>query len=276
VLANVFCGVLWCFAGVLWCFAGVLRCFASVLQYFHKTHKTPAKSVLLLLLTIYKKHRKKTLKNTKNSQYARVLRAFSKRKSKKIDCVAQNTFHKTSAKHRKTPQNTAKQSQNAFCEITSQNTAKQTQNAQKSHKTVVIRNTAAAIRIARIRCIFQILDLSQKYTMRNTRKLRGVSRTPAGSHGFSKNSVLRCFAFCGVLRCFAVFCVRVFSVFHKTAQKRPKNLQNAQNEQNTLCAIQRNTVLCVFLSLRNCLCRIRELYRALRYNLRPYTGDKTR
>jgi len=59
--------------------------------------------------------------------------------------------------------------------------------------------------------------------------------------------------FCGVLRCFAVFCVRDFSVFHKTAQNRPKNIQNAQNEQNTLCAIQRNTVLCVFLSLRKCV-----------------------
>jgi len=41
--------------------------------------------------------------------------------------------------------------------------------------------------------------------------------------------------------------------FHKTAQNRPKNIQNAQNEQNTRCAIQRNTVLCVFLSLRKCL-----------------------
>jgi len=59
----------------------------------------------------------------------------------------------------------------------------------------------------------------------------------------------QCFAvFCGVLWCFAVFCVRVFSVFHKTAQNRPKSIQNAQNEQNTLCAIQRNTVLCIFLS----------------------------
>jgi len=68
---------------------------------------------------------------------------------------------------------------------------------------------------------------------------------------FFKNSVLRCFAvFCGV---FAVFCVRFFSVFHTTAQNRPKSIQNAQNEQNTLCAIQRNTVLCIFLSLRKCL-----------------------
>jgi len=50
-----------------------------------------------------------------------------------------------------------------------------------------------------------------------------------------------------------VFCVRVFSVFYKTAQNRTKHIQNAQNEQNTRCAIQRNTVLCVFLSLRKCL-----------------------
>jgi len=50
-----------------------------------------------------------------------------------------------------------------------------------------------------------------------------------------------------------VFCVRVFSVFHKTAQNRPKSIQNAQNEQNTLCAMQRNTALCIFLSLRKCL-----------------------
>ena len=55
---------------------------------------------------------------------------------------------------------------------------------------------------------------------------------------------------CGVLRCFAVFYVRVFSVFYETAQNRPKSMQNAQNEQNTLCAIQRNTVLCILLSLR--------------------------
>jgi len=62
----------------------------------------------------------------------------------------------------------------------------------------------------------------------------------------------QCFAvFCGVLWCFAVFRVRVFSVFFKTAQNRPKSIQNAQNEQNTLCAIQRNTVLRIFLLLRN-------------------------
>ena len=56
--------------------------------------------------------------------------------------------------------------------------------------------------------------------------------------------------FCGVLRCFV--CV-FLAFFTKTAQNRPKNIQNAQNERNTRCAIQRNTVLCVFLLLRKCL-----------------------
>jgi len=83
-----------------------------------------------------------------------------------------------------------------------------------------------------------------------------VSRTPAGGHGLKKNSVLRCFAvFCDVVRCFV--CV-FLTFFYKTAQNRPKNIQNAQNEQNTLCAIQRNTVLCVFLSLRKCRQNIRK------------------
>jgi len=53
----------------------------------------------------------------------------------------------------KTPQNTAKQSQNAFCEITSQNKHRKT-NAKRSKKSQNRRITAA-IRIARIRCIFQ-------------------------------------------------------------------------------------------------------------------------
>jgi len=93
----VFCGVLWCFAGVLWCFAGVLRCFASVLQYFHKTHKTSEK---------HRNQTKKKLKNTKISQYARVLRAFSKSKEQKNSTVlhkAPFTKHlQNTAKHRKT------------------------------------------------------------------------------------------------------------------------------------------------------------------------------
>jgi len=62
--------------------------------------------------------------------------------------------------------------------------------------------------------------------------------------------IKRCFAvFCGA---FAVFCVRVFSVFYKTAQNRPKNSQNdTQNERNVRFvqyAIQRNTVCCATFS----------------------------
>jgi len=41
--------------------------------------------------------------------------------------------------------------------------------------------------------------------------------------------------------------------FTKQTKTDQEYIQNAQNEQNTPCAIQRNTVLCVFLSLRKCL-----------------------
>jgi len=110
LLANSGCGVSKCvlktvcfrfvvFCGVLRLFCDFLRvfcsCFASVLQYFHKTHRTPEK-------------RRNTLENTKKSQYARVLRTFSKSQEQKISTV----LHKTSftkllhlqntAKHRKT------------------------------------------------------------------------------------------------------------------------------------------------------------------------------
>jgi len=168
-------------------------------------------------------------------------------RAKKFDCIAQNTFHKTFAKHRKTPQHTAKQSQNAFCEIRSQkNTAKQTQNAQKSHKTVALQPQY----VLRAFGVFfkNTLDLSQKYTMRNTRKLRitgGVTYPRRGSRLLKK----QCFVvICGVLRCFVCVFLAFFTKQTKTDQKK-----NSQNEQNTLCAIQRNTVLCIFLSLRKCL-----------------------
>jgi len=58
--------------------------------------------------------------------------------------------------------------------------------------------------------------------------------------------------FCGVLRCFVCVFLAFFFKQHKTDQKIYKT--NKTNKiQNTLCAIQRNTVLCVFLSLRKCL-----------------------
>ena len=248
LLANSGCFVSKC---ILWCFVvfcGVLRVFCGVLQVFC--------GVLRVFCSISTKHTKhpKNIEKYRKTQKTHNTLVYRGRlqRAKKFGRIAQNTFHKTSSKHRKTPQNTAKQSQNAFCEITSQNTAKQTQNAQKTHKTVALQ-PQYALRAFGVFFVKNTLDLSQKYTMRNTRKLRivgGVTYPRRGSQFFKK----QCFAvFCGVLRCFAVFCVHVFSVFHKTAQNRPKNTQNAQNEQNTLCAIQRNTVLCVFLSLRKCL-----------------------
>ena len=83
----VFCGVLRVFCDVLRVFC-VLRCFASVLQHFHKTHKKDPKNI--------EKHWK--TKKTHNTLV--YCGRFSR--AKNFDCIAQNTFHKTSAKHRKT------------------------------------------------------------------------------------------------------------------------------------------------------------------------------
>ena len=44
----------------------------------------------------------------------------------------------------------------------------------------------------------------------------------------------------------------IFSVFFTNRTIETKNIQNEQNEQNSRCAIQRNTVLCIFLSPRKC------------------------
>jgi len=117
----VFCVVLRVFCDVLRVFCGVLRVFCSI-----STKQT--------------KHPKNIEKHWKTQKTHNMLvYCGSFPRAKKIDSIAaQNTFHKTSAKHRKTPQNTAKQSQNAFCKITSQNTAKCTQNARKRHKTLTI------------------------------------------------------------------------------------------------------------------------------------------
>jgi len=175
----VFCG----------CFAVFCECFAVFPQNTQNTQKTSKNT---------EKHKK-----THNT----LVYCGRLQRAKKFDCIAQNTFHKTSAKHRKTPQNPAKQSQNAFCEITSQNTAKQTQNAQKSHKTVALQ-PQYALRAFGVFFVKNTLDLSQKYTMRNTvtRKLRiagGVTYPRRGSRFFKKQYFA---VFCGVLRCFAVFC----------------------------------------------------------------------
>jgi len=143
----VFCVVFRVFCDVLQVFCGVLRVFCSI-------------------STKHTKRTRKTLENTKNSQYARVLREFSK--SKKIRLYCTKHFSQNICKtHRKTPQNTAKQSRNAFCEIKSQNTAKCTQNARKRHKTLTIQPQY----VLRAFGVFSqnTLDLSRKHTIRNTR-----------------------------------------------------------------------------------------------------------
>jgi len=162
-------------------------------------------------------------------------------RAKNFDCIAQNTFHKTSAKHRKTPQNTAKQSQNAFCEITSQNNAKQTQNAQKSHKTVALQPQY----VLRAFGVFfkNTLDLSQKYTMRNTRKLRitrGVTYPHRGSHVPPQGvTVFQKTVFCGVLRCFVCVFLAYFTKQHKTDQKIYK-----KNKTNKIRFVQYSAIRC--------------------------------
>jgi len=112
----VFCGVLRVFCDVLRVFCDFLRVFCSIST---KTHKTPEKYRKTLLET----HKKLTIRSC-------IAGVFQEQNISTV--LQKKTFHKTSAKHRKTPQNTTKQSQNAFCEITSQNTAKRTQNARKN------------------------------------------------------------------------------------------------------------------------------------------------
>jgi len=236
----VFCVVLRVFCDVLRVLSSVFECFAVFPQNTQNTRKTSKNTG---------KHKKITIRSC-------IAGVFQEQKNSTVLHKTLFTKHllQNTAKHRKTPQ---KQSQNAFCErnyVTKhcKMHAKRLKTSQNAHNT----NTAT-IRIARICFFFQnTLDLSRKHTIRNIRvNYGGGGHVPAGGHVaglwmFFKNSVLRCFTvFCGVLR--YVFYVRVFSVFHKTAQNRPKSIQNAQsNEQNTLCAIQRNTVLCIFLSLR--------------------------
>jgi len=210
---DVFCG----------CFAVFCECFAVFPQNTQNTRKTSNNTG---------KHKKLTIRSC-------IAGVFEEPKISTVLRKTPFTKHlQNTAKHRK------QQSQNAFCEITSQNTAKRTQNARKSKTSQNAHNTAA-IHIARAFGVFSqnTLDLSRKHTQYAIYAYitEGDSRTHRGSRSrivdvFQK----QCFAvFCGVLWCFAVFYVRVFSVFHKTAQNRPKSIQNAQNEQNknTLCAI---------------------------------------
>ena len=185
----MFCGVLWCFAGVLWSFAGVLQCFASVLQYFHKTHKTPEKHRKTL-----KTHRKLTIrrciagvfKEPKNRLYC------TKHLSQNICKTPQNTAT------RKTPQNCHK---TRFVKLCRKTPRKKRKTLKKSQN----RRNTAAIRVARIRCIFQkyFRPVAKVHIAQYAYKLRitgGVTYPRRGSRFFKT----QCFAvFCGD---FAVFC----------------------------------------------------------------------
>jgi len=151
-------------------------------------------------------------------------------RAKNRDCIAQNTFHKTSEKHCKPPQNTRK---TVTKRVLRNYVAKYCKTLAKTLKTSQNAHNTATIRVARIQCFLPIymLDLSRKHTIHNTqytRKLRGGgSRTRRGSRSrmivdvFQKQ---RFAVFCGVLWCFAVFCERVFSVFrtqqHKTTAQK--------------------------------------------------------
>ena len=142
LLANSGCFVskcvLWCFVVFCGCFVVFCGCFAVFCECFAVVPQNTQNA-------------RKTSKNTEKHKKTHNTLVYCGRfqRATKIDCIAQNTFHKTSAKHRKTPQNTAKRSQNAFCEITSQNTAKKGKTLKKLQNS---RNTTAVC-IARIRCI---------------------------------------------------------------------------------------------------------------------------
>jgi len=86
--ANVFCGVWRVFCDVLRVFCGVLRVFCSIST----------------------KHPKNIDKHWKTQKTAHNTPVYcgSFPRAKNFDCIAQNTFHKTAAKHRKTPQNSHK------------------------------------------------------------------------------------------------------------------------------------------------------------------------
>jgi len=175
-------------------------------------------------------------------------------RTKKFDCIAQNTFHKTSAKHRKSPQNTAKQSQNAFCEITSQNTAQLLQTARKPLENVTkrsqySRNTYCVLRAFGV-FSQNTLDLcreSTQYTQYTHIRVNygGGSRTRRGSRSrsvdvFQKQCVCGVFAvFCGVLRCLfvCVFLTFLTKQPKQTAQNRPKKVYTKRTKRITKYAL---------------------------------------
>jgi len=132
--------------------------------------------VFCSISTKHTKHPKNTGKTKKNSQYARscIAGIFQELKNSTV-------LHKTPfTKHL---QNTAKHSQNSHKTRFVKLRRKTPQNKRKTLKNVTKRSQYSrnTYCLRAFGVFFQnTLDLSQKYTIRNTRKLRGVSRTPAG------------------------------------------------------------------------------------------------
>ena len=214
----MFCG---CFVVFCGCFAVFCECFAAFPQTTQTTRKTSKNT---------EKHKKITIRSC-------VASVFKEQKNR-LYCtkhLSQNIC--------KTPQNTAKHRKTVLKRVLRNYVARYrktiTQNAQKSsHKTVAIQPQY----VLRAFGVFfkNTLDLSQKYTMRNTRKLWGVSRTSAGGHGLKKNSVVRCFAvFCGVLRCFVCVFLAFFTKQTKTDPKIYKT-----HKTNKIRFVQYSAIRC--------------------------------
>ena len=92
-VSNCNC-VLWCFVGVLRVFCDVLRVFCGVLRVFCSMSTKHTKHLKNIEMKHWKTHNTPVFCGS-------LLRA------KHFDCIAQNTFHKTSAKHCTTLQNTS-------------------------------------------------------------------------------------------------------------------------------------------------------------------------
>jgi len=118
----VFCGVLWflrVFCDVLRVFCGVLRVFCSIST---KHTKRP-------------KHIEKHWKTRKtHNTLVYCGRLFPR--AKNFDCIAQNNFYKTSAKHRKSPQTLQNSYKTRFVKLR----CKTPQNKRKTLKTVTKRS----------------------------------------------------------------------------------------------------------------------------------------
>jgi len=162
----VFCGVLRVFCDVLRVFGGVLR------RVFHCSISTKH--------TNHPKNIEKHWKTQKTHNTLVYCGSFPR--AKKFDCIAKNTFHKTSAKHRKTPQNSHKTHFVKLRRKTLQNARKTLENVTK--RSQYSRNTYS-IHIARIRCFipkYARRSVAKAHNTQYTRKLREEGRVSAGGH----------------------------------------------------------------------------------------------